>query len=118
MWKLPRPRVQDPPLRKLQKWYREECTNQRKLPIGVEISARGSDGWLVRIDLKETVMDGARFGPVNQKHSDQAWFVCRIEEGQFIGEGSASSLEQIIYTFSDWLETRKRDIKTAAHGIV
>ena len=115
---VPTPQAQDPSLRKLQKWYREECKNQRKRPIGVEITAHGSDGWLIRIDLSETVMDGVRFEPVNQKRSDQVWFTCRIENGQFVGEGSASSLEQIIYTFSDWLETRKRDIKNAAKGIV
>lgn len=105
------------PLSVLQQWYRAECESQRRSPLGVEITARGSEGWRVTIDLEGTIMEGATYEPVLNRFSNDRWFECKVEGDKFKGEGSESSLEQILSSFAAWLAARKQDLRNAGQNV-
>jgi hypothetical protein len=100
----------------LQYWYRRHCEEQRASKLGIEIIARGSEGWRVVIDLKGTAMAGVAFDPVTHKHADTGWFACKVEENRFHGEGSASALGRIVNVFANWVAAREHQLKRATRG--
>ena len=95
-------------LLEIQEWYKEQCNGDWEHGMGVKIDNIDNPGWSVKISIKETMLEGKSFSPVQYGVGDQAidgdgkWLICRLEKGEFVGYGGPFKLEEILRVFLDW----------------
>jgi hypothetical protein len=91
-------------LQRLQDWYRDQCNEDWEHSFGVKIDTLDNPGWMVKIDLAETELDGKAFEPLRRGDSDADadWIVCKSQSGQFVGYGGANNLTELLRTFLNW----------------
>ncbi|MFT7724523.1 MAG: immunity 53 family protein [Roseateles sp.] len=91
-------------LQRLQDWYRAQCNEDWEHSFGVKIDTLDNPGWMVKIDLVETDLEGKAFEPQSHGNSDTDtdWIVCKLESGQFVGYGGANNLAELLRTFLNW----------------
>jgi hypothetical protein len=104
----------DESLVRLQLWYSRQCDGDWEHDLGVRIESLDNPGWLVRIDLKGTHLDGRDFQPIElglgrwsstDRHpSSTDWHRIWLEDHKFQGAGDPSKLAFILKTFLDWAE--------------
>ena len=90
------------PLEFVQSWYVAQCNGEWEHVRGVTFESLDNPGWLVTIDLMQTVLEERVMAPVRDERSDSDWLDCRIENKQFRGAGDARKLEAILGVFQDW----------------
>jgi len=97
----------------LQSWYRIQCNDEWEHQHGIIIETLDNPGWVVRIDLTGTSLEGKRMKPVacTVNHSGidgkNEWMDCKTENNQFVGAGGPTSLIQICEVFMNWVEAQK-----------
>jgi hypothetical protein len=57
-------------LQRLQDWYRAQCNEDGEHSFGVTIDTLDNPGWIIKIDLAETTLDGKFFEPVSRGDSN------------------------------------------------
>jgi len=94
-------------LQRLQDWYRRQCNEDWEHSFGVKIDTLDNPGWMVKIDLTETALEGKSFEPLSRGDSDADpdWIVCKLEAKQFVGYGGADNLSELLRTFLNWAES-------------
>jgi len=98
----------------LQDWYLEQCDDAWEHQYGIAIETLDNPGWVVRIDLTGTAMQGVsmeetrRGGGINHEGvgGTQDWLHCKVDADRFVGAGGPSSLFSICDTFKAWVEQR------------
>ncbi len=61
-------------------------------------------GWIVEIDIMETVQKNKKFPSVTIDNSEEDWMNCSVEQGKYIGAGDNTKLSEILKTFQKWCE--------------
>ena len=91
-------------LRALQQWYLSQCTQDWEHMYGIKIDTLDNPGWTLKVDLRETELEGAAFETVSRGDSeDEAdWIFCKVEGDQFYGAGGALNLTELIQVFLQW----------------
>src|SRR5688500_14510280 len=89
-------------LRELQEWYESQCDGDWEHSYGVRIETLDNPGWLVKIDLEDTDLEGREFSEVSNLAPEREWIHCKVSEGKFSGAGGASMLNHILRAFLDW----------------
>ena len=100
------------PIDWLQQWYFEQCNDLREHRRGITIETLDNPGWLVKVDLEETAMQGVSMpevrnpGEINHAgvRGRQDWLHCKVEGNCFVGAGGPFSLVSICETFKSWVE--------------
>ena len=95
------------------KWYTSQCQNDWQHHYGIDIKTTDNPGWLVKIDLKGSQLEGKNFdiksqGDFSENNPTPPWIQCRVEENVFIGAGDSTQLDEIIRVFLSWGEKRQR----------
>ena len=95
-------------LKDLRDWYHAQCDGDWEHSFGVVIETLDNPGWLVRIDLRDTILEDATFAAVKSGVSNEhdSWIDCKVELRQFLGAGDPSLLEEIIDHFVQWAKNR------------
>lgn len=89
----------------LQGWYVELCNGDWEHQYGVVISTLDNPGWLLTVDLYETVFEGKSFMTIDETgRSDTDWIYCKVENGSFQGAGGPHNLVEILRVFRNWVE--------------
>src|SRR5271155_1085101 len=96
----------------LQRWYLGQCNDQWEHAYGISIETLDNPGWLVKIDLVGTPMQGLPLHEVGGartiNHSGangpHDWLNCKVEDDQFLGAGGPLSLFSIGEVFKAWVE--------------
>ena len=91
-------------LQSIQEWYASQCNGDWEHSFGVEIGSLDNPGWLLKIDLLETNLNGQFFEPIVRGDSENGsdWIHCKVESGKFIGAGGVHNLTELLTLFLGW----------------
>ena len=88
-------------LARLQEWYRSQCDGDWEHSYGVKIETLDNPGWLVTIDLKDTVWEQITAPRTILERSEKDWLQSEIVGSKFIGCGGVGNLEEVLERFLD-----------------
>ncbi len=97
-------------------WYLAECNNDWEHSYGVKIDTLDNPGWSLKIDLRETNLEGRTFtrlergepaGDLTEWQSLGTWLVADVIGGVFDVACGPLDLSEAIQVFRDWVEPVK-----------
>jgi hypothetical protein len=88
---------------RLQRWYSSQCDGDWEHGLGVRIETLDNPGWLVKIDLRDTPLEGRPFDHV-RIDDEREWIDCRVVDEVFCGAGGPHMLGAIIEEVLRWAE--------------
>jgi hypothetical protein len=97
----------------LQQWYAAQCNGGWEHGSGVKIETLDNPGWLVKIDLAGTALEGREFTSVTEGlerregfdfPSSADWHSISVKGSTFEAAGDPAKLEFILRKFLDWAE--------------
>ncbi len=91
-------------LKKLERWYEDQCDGLWEHGWGITIKTLDNPGWSVEINLRETAHTGLPEREVNVETSETDWAHCRIKDQKFNGYGDPTKLSRLIEVFFEWIE--------------
>ena len=89
-------------------WYRAQCDGDWEHHHGVSIQSTDNPGWWVKIDVRQTPLQGQPFPPVEQGvdarglQTGAHWISCRVKDDIWHGAGDEGRLEEILSRFIAW----------------
>jgi hypothetical protein len=102
-------------LLRLQHWYAAQCDGDWEHQHSVCIDTLDNPGWLVKIDLAGTSLEGQLFlsvaegvGPASHPVGSR-WVHCAVQDWVWQGAGDESQLVRILSLFLDWASSRAAD---------
>ena len=95
----------------LMQWYLDQCDSDWEHTYGIDIGNLDNPGWTLKIDLRDTALEGRPFTGV--KHGEPAddleqwkrtvsWLVADVNENSFEGSCGPLDLPTLISVFRDW----------------
>jgi len=90
------------PLEFLQSWYQAQTNGEWEHVRGVTIETLDNPGWMVKIDLMDTLLEDQPMTAIRQERTPKDWLVCTVENNQFRGQGDSFKLPAILQVFQDW----------------
>jgi Immunity protein 53 len=81
------------PIDRLSEWYRAQCNDVWEHSYGVSIGTLDNPGWLVKIDIVGTNLEGRTF--IAEERGDPE---------QFVAAGGAGNLTELLDVFLTWGE--------------
>lgn len=105
--------MSDDSLTWLMRWYLAECNSDWEHSYGVKIETLDNPGWSLRIDLRETALEGRTFEEVT--HGELAsdfeewrrsgsWWIADVKADVFEAACGPLDLPAVIQLFRDWVE--------------
>jgi len=93
-------------LKWLEKWYKSNCNGDwEHCYNNVIIKTMDNPGWLVDINLIETILEDKTFEKIQINNNDNDWITCFIQDGKFKGRGDSEKLVKILEIFKEWAES-------------
>jgi hypothetical protein len=95
----------------LEQWYEAQCRDEWAHHQGVSIQSLDNPGWLLKVDLRGTNLEGRMADALVQRTGDPPsetnaggddWMECSIKEGCFIGAGDPRKLRALLNCFRVW----------------
>jgi hypothetical protein len=71
---------------------------------GIVIQTLDNPGWMIRVSLFGTFLQGYNFTAIEEEFSEKNWYVCRVKSGYFEGFGGVDNLENVVGIFYDWFD--------------
>lgn len=96
-------------LSRLEDWYSGECNGDWEHSYGVTIETLDNPGWIVKVDLSETVWEGMEVPREVNQRSEHDWIQIEISKSQFIGCGGVRNLSEVIDAFLGLVGVRTPD---------
>lgn len=62
----------------IQDWYEAQCDGDWEHDYGVEINTLDNPGWMVKVDLTGTSLEGASFATVDETHRGLKTIGCTV----------------------------------------
>ena len=87
------------PILYLQDWYAAQCDGDWEHQFGVAIDTLDNPGWVVRIDLTDTPLQGQQYDGAVVDRSESDWYRCSVEDRVFKGAGGPLNLADILIEF-------------------
>ena len=89
----------------LQRWYAERTDGEWEHAFGIEISTLDNPGWYIKIDLKNTALEGVHFDKVEVERPSDDWVHCSVDDGVFKGACGPENLTELINHFRGFAES-------------
>jgi hypothetical protein len=89
----------------LQEYFEECCNDDWEHTYQIKIETLDNPGWLVDIDLADTILEDYIFKTVRIERDEKDWIICRIEDKVFKGRGGIKNLEDVLKIFRNWVES-------------
>lgn len=83
----------------LQQWYASQCNGNWEHSYGVRIDTLDNPGWILTVDLDETVLSGISVHRDRIDRSDMDWAQHEVSGNKFIACGRQFNLEELIWRF-------------------
>ena len=96
---------------RLQRWYAAQCDSHWEHAYGIKIDTLDNPGWSITIDLEGTSLEGLIFDKMSIERSETDWLVCRVEKEQFLADGGAQNLDEMLTLFLDWAERYTQSVR-------
>lgn len=96
----------------LMQWYLAECNNDWEHQFGVEIGTLDNPGWLLKIDLVDTPLEGHTFNRVwygdptdnlEEWERTGSWWVVDVKDNRFEASCGPLDLPAVIDLFRQWV---------------
>ncbi|GIM89818.1 immunity 53 family protein [Paractinoplanes toevensis] len=97
------------PLTWLQAWYATQCDGDWEHEYGVSIETLDNPGWFLKLDLRETPMDGLAFPAHEVRRSQNDWLIARVVDHRFEASCGPLNLGEALHQFRLWVTGRHRD---------
>jgi hypothetical protein len=100
-------------LARLQRWYAAQCNGDWEHGAGVKIETLDNPGWLIKIDLAGTNLEGKDFTSLAEGLERREgfdfpasvdWHSISLKGTTFEAAGDPAKLEFMLRTFLDWAE--------------
>jgi len=91
----------------LQRFYSSQCDGEWERAYGISIENTSNPGWAVKIDLRETALEGKPMERIDRLRTDNDWVICLIKENVFIGSGGPLNLTEVLSIFKEWVESQR-----------
>jgi hypothetical protein len=97
----------------LMQWYLDHCDSDWEHSYGVEIGTLDNPGWTLKIDLKDTTLEGRPFakvahgeptGDLDEWKRTGSWWVADVKDGVFEAACGPLDLSATISLFRKWAE--------------
>ncbi len=89
---------------RLERWYAAQCDGDWEHEFGVHLSTLDNPGWILRVDLEGTELEGRPFATISDLEPERAWIHCCVKGAKFEAAGGPGMLERMIREFCDWAE--------------
>ena len=105
--------MSDDTLTWLMRWYLAECNSDWEHSYGVKIDTLDNPGWTLKIDLRETNLQGRPFGRVEQGEPAGdleewqklgSWWVVDVRGDTFEPSCGPLDLPSVIQLFRGWVD--------------
>lgn len=96
-------------IERLQRWYQAQCNGKWEHGHGVRIETLDNPGWMVKIDLRETRLNGKPFETIDKSRAADRWVHCSVKGTEFVAAGAPMMLDQLLSVFLEWAERVERD---------
>jgi Immunity protein 53 len=83
----------------LQAWYLSQCDGDWEHSYGVKIETLDNPGWIVTIDLNETVLYELEIPLARVDRSASDWVQHEVSNGKFTACGGPQNLEELVGEF-------------------
>jgi hypothetical protein len=91
--------VSENPIDALQTWYAAQCDGDWEHEYGVEITTLDNPGWMLRVNLVGTALEGKELvGELNER-TETDWFDVKSDGQTFIAAGGPHKLTTLIDEF-------------------
>ncbi|MBO9881104.1 immunity 53 family protein [Xanthomonas sp. D-109] len=84
---------------KLQKWYLSQCDEDWEHTYGVEIKTLDNPGWILRIDISDTELEGIIMQRSIIERSEIDWIQYEVTGDKFVSCGGALNLAEMVDVF-------------------
>jgi hypothetical protein len=99
-------------VQRLTRWYAKQCNGEWEHQNGVKIDTLDNPGWMLKINLEETELEnrpfaGQQSGEASEEYDPDhvaSWWLCRVENKQFVAYCGAHDLHAVISVFREWAE--------------
>lgn len=91
-------------LKWIQEWYSSNCDGDWEHEYGVKIDTIDNPGWLVRIDLIGTNLEGKKTSWVLFEKSELDWWGFAFKGDIYEGSGDPGKLTTILKKFKSFVE--------------
>ena len=88
----------------LQRWYESHCDDDWEHQYGISIDTLDNPGWLLKVDLKGTGLEGRTLDRVKIDTGDTDWWHYWVENDRFEAAGGARNLGSMVRAFREWAE--------------
>jgi hypothetical protein len=91
-------------------WYSSHCDGDWEHQQGISIQTLDNPGWLLKVNLIGTNLEGATMIPISEDCDDSSnpagdvWIDCRIREHEFVGASDPTQLPRLITIFSSMID--------------
>jgi hypothetical protein len=91
-------------LSRLRNWYAAQCDGDWEHSYGIKIDTLDNPGWLLSIDLADTLLQGKYFAPIHRGDSDAGtdWLHCKVVADKFEAAGGVPNLPDMLEAFLLW----------------
>jgi len=94
----------------LQAWYAIQCDGAWEHEYGVSIETIDNPGWFLKLDLRETGVDGSTFAKREVHRSKNDWFIAHVVDERFEVACGPLNLGEVIHQFRMWATSRQRGV--------
>lgn len=100
------PNTDEPPgaLYWLQAWYAVQCNDEWEHGYGVSIETLDNPGWSVKIELRDTSLEGRAYEGVTVERGDHDWVRTWLAEGSFHAACGPLNLGEALNAFRRWVQ--------------
>ena len=99
------PPSMDEILSKLQQWFAQQCDGDWEHDCGIRIETLDNPGWIIKINLAGTELEGRSFSPIAHGLDHEAstdWHSLSVKGDTFEAAGDPTKLTFMLQTFLNW----------------
>jgi len=91
-------------LERIQAWYAAQCNGDWEHDEGVSIATIDNPGWSVKVNLRETDLEGRQFSRIELERNEQDWIHAWRTGSEFHIACGPLNLEEALALFCDWAD--------------
>jgi len=89
-------------LQRLQSWYLTQCNGEWEHEYGIRVQTLDNPGWMIKVNLQGTSLEGVEFRPIKIERSEQDWLHASRTADEIRIACGPQNLEEAIVVFCDW----------------
>jgi hypothetical protein len=92
----------------LENWYASNCDGDWEHIYGITIETLDNPGWLLKLNVLETIHEDTIFNDVIIERTDTDWIHCRKRDGNIDCACGSRNLNEMLGIIKKWMEEQDR----------